>query len=53
MKEPVGRHGHRREYVVRMDRRETGCEGVDWVHLAQDKYQWRAVVNTVMSLQVS
>jgi len=25
--------------------RETGCESVDWVHLAQDRDQWRAVVN--------
>jgi hypothetical protein len=33
-----------------MDLREVGWEGVDWIHLAQDRYQWRAVVNTVMNL---
>jgi hypothetical protein len=33
-----------------MDLKEMGWEGVDWIHLAQDKVQWRAVVNTVMSL---
>jgi len=30
-----------------MDRRETGWEGVYWMHLAQDRDQRRAVVNTV------
>jgi hypothetical protein len=35
-----------------MDIREIGWEGVDWIHLAQDRDQSRAVVNTVMNLQV-
>jgi hypothetical protein len=35
-----------------MDFREIGCEGVDWIHLAQDRDQWQAVVNTVMKLRV-
>jgi hypothetical protein len=35
-----------------MDLGEIGWESVDWVHLAQDRYQWRAVVNTVMKLRV-
>jgi hypothetical protein len=26
--------------------------GVDWIRLAQDRYRWRALVNTVMNLQV-
>jgi hypothetical protein len=30
-----------------MDFKETVCEGVDWVRLAQDKDQWRALVNIV------
>jgi hypothetical protein len=30
-----------------MDLRETGLESVDWMHLAQDREKWRAVVNTV------
>jgi hypothetical protein len=37
---------------IRMDLREIGWEGVDWIHLAQDRGQWRAVVNTVMNLRV-
>jgi hypothetical protein len=35
-----------------MDLKETGWERVDWIHLAQDRYQWRAVMNTVMNLRV-
>jgi hypothetical protein len=31
---------------------EIQWEGVDWLHLAQDRDQWRAVVNTVISLRV-
>jgi hypothetical protein len=37
---------------VRMDIRGIGWEGMDWIHLAQDRDQWRAVVNTVMNLWV-
>jgi len=35
-----------------MDLREPGWEGVDWVHLAQDRDQWRALVNTVINIRV-
>jgi len=31
---------------------KTGWEYVDWVHLAKDRDQWRAVVNTVMNLRI-
>jgi hypothetical protein len=36
----------------RMDVRGIGWEVVDWMHVAQDRDQWRAVVNTVMNLWV-
>jgi hypothetical protein len=35
-----------------MDLREKGWESVHWIHLARERDQWRAVVNTVMNLQV-
>jgi hypothetical protein len=48
-KRPVGRRRRRWKDNIRM---EIGWEVVDWMHLAQDRDQWRAVVNTVMNLQV-
>jgi hypothetical protein len=35
-----------------MDFMEIGWKAVDWMHLAEDRYQWRALVNTVMKLQI-
>jgi hypothetical protein len=35
-----------------MDLREIGWVGVDWVDLAQDRDNWRPLVNTVMNLPV-
>jgi hypothetical protein len=35
-----------------MDLREIGWSGIDYINLAQDKNQWRALVNTVMNLRV-
>jgi hypothetical protein len=48
----LGRPGRGWEDNIRMDIREIGCEGVDWIHLAQHRDQWRAVVNTVMNLRI-
>jgi hypothetical protein len=35
-----------------MDPREIGWGGIDWIVLAQDRDQWRALVNAVMNLWV-
>jgi hypothetical protein len=35
-----------------MDLRETGWDGADWMDMAQDREQWRALVNTVLNLRV-
>jgi hypothetical protein len=37
---------------IKMDFREIGKGGMDWIHVAQDRDWWRAPVNTVMNLQV-
>jgi hypothetical protein len=37
---------------IGMNVREIGWEGVDWILLIQDRDQWRAIVNTVMSFWV-
>jgi hypothetical protein len=37
---------------IRMDLMERGWEGVDWIHLAQDRDQWWALVNTAMNVWV-
>jgi hypothetical protein len=51
-KRPLGRP--RRTWVdnIKMDIREIGWDGRDWIELAQDRDQWRALVNTVMNLRV-
>jgi hypothetical protein len=49
---PVGKPRRRWKDNIRMDMREVGWEGMDWMHLIQDRDQWRAVVNTVMKLRV-
>jgi hypothetical protein len=50
---PLGRLRREWEDNNKMDLREVGCGGADWVDLAQDRDRWRAVVNTVMNLRVA
>jgi hypothetical protein len=35
---------------IKIDLRKIEWDGVDWIELAQDRDQWRALVNTVMNL---
>jgi hypothetical protein len=35
-----------------MDLKDVGWDGMDWIEVAQDAGQWRALVNTVMNLRV-
>jgi hypothetical protein len=49
-KRPLGRPRRRWEDGIRMDPREIGLGGVDWIRLAQDRDRWRAVVSAVMNL---
>jgi hypothetical protein len=52
-KRPLGRPRRRWEDNIKMDLREIGIDWANWFHLAQDRVQWRACVNTVMNLRVS
>jgi hypothetical protein len=48
----LGRPRRRWEDNIKMDLREIGWDGVDWIDLAQDRDQWRTLVNTVMNIRV-
>jgi hypothetical protein len=37
---------------IKMELRETGWDDMDWIDLAQDRDQWRPLVNTVLNLRV-
>jgi len=49
---PLGRPRCRWEDNIRMNQREIGWEGVDWMHSGQDEDQWWVLVSTVMNLWV-
>jgi hypothetical protein len=51
-KRPRERPRRRWKHGIKMDLREIGWGGVEWIHLAEDRGHWRAVVNVVMNLQV-
>ena len=47
-----GRSRHRWEDSIKMDLQKVGCEGMDWIELAQGSDRWRALVNAVTNLPV-
>ena len=51
-KRPLGRPWRRWKDNIKMDLQEVGCEGMDWIELAQDRDRWQALVNAVLNLQV-
>jgi hypothetical protein len=51
-KRPLGTPRRRWVDNIKIDLREMGWDGMDWIDLGQDKDQWRALVNTVMNLRV-
>jgi hypothetical protein len=50
-KRPLGKSGRGWVDNIKMDLTEIGWGGTDWTDLAQDRDQWRALVNTVMNLR--
>jgi hypothetical protein len=51
-KRPLGIPRSRWVDNIKMDLREMVWDGVDWIDMAQDREQWRALVNTVLNLRV-
>jgi hypothetical protein len=51
-KRPLGRPRHRWVDNIKTDLREIGWGDMEWIDLAQNRDQWRALVNTVMKLRV-
>jgi hypothetical protein len=49
-KGPYGRPRWKWVNNIKMDLRDIGWDGTAWIDLAQDRGQWRALVNTVMKL---
>jgi hypothetical protein len=49
---PLGRPRHVWEVGIKVYFTETGCEGVEWIQLAQDRNRCRALVKTMMKLRV-
>jgi hypothetical protein len=51
-KRPLGISRSRCVNNIKIDLGERGWDRMDWINLAQDRNQWRDLVNTVMNLQV-
>jgi hypothetical protein len=51
-KGPLVRPRHRWENNIKMDHREIGIDGMNWIQFTQDRVQWQAFVNMVMHFQV-
>jgi hypothetical protein len=51
-KRPLGRPRRRWVDSIKMDLREVGWDGIDWIYLAQDRDQWRPLVNAAVNLRV-
>jgi hypothetical protein len=49
---PLGRPRRRWKDNIKMDLREVGWGGMDWIDVAHDRDRWRALVNAVMNRQV-
>jgi hypothetical protein len=50
---PLGRPWHRWEGKSKMDLKEVGSEGMDWINVAQARDRWQAHVNAIMNLRVA
>jgi hypothetical protein len=49
---PLGRPRHRWMNNIKMDLREIGWGGMDWIDVAEDWHQWWALVNMIMNILI-
>jgi hypothetical protein len=52
-KRPLGRHRRRWKDNIKTNLKEIWFADVEWIHLAQDRERWRAVVNAVINLRIA
>jgi hypothetical protein len=52
-KKPLGKPRCRWENNIKMNLRDTGWGGIDWIDLVQDREQWRALMSMVMNFLVA
>jgi hypothetical protein len=52
-KRPLERPRHRLVDNIKMDLGEIGWDDIDWIELAEDRDQWRVLMNTIMNLRVT
>jgi hypothetical protein len=50
---PLGKPRRRWENTIKIQLRDIRCEGLNWMHLADDRDWWRALVKSVMNLRFS
>ena len=53
IKRPFERPRRSWEDNIKMDIQEVGCEGVNWIEMAQDRGRWQALMNAIMILRVA
>jgi hypothetical protein len=51
VKSPLGRPRRRWEDNIKMNLREIGIDGTNWIRVTRDKVQWRAFLNTIMNFR--
>jgi hypothetical protein len=49
---PLARPRNRWEEDIKIDHKEVGCEGMDWIKLAQDRDRWWALLNVVINFRI-
>jgi len=49
---PLGRLRRRWEDNIKMDLKEMGCEGMDWIDVAQNRERWQTLVKAIMDFRV-